>query len=73
MLDRKVNIDYVKELDTAVSKLLAREHSLCFIVKAPTVEQVMDVAKEGLKMPHKSTYFYPKIWSGTLMYLFGER
>lgn len=73
MLDRKVNIDYVKEIETARSKLSSREHALCFIVKAPTVEQTMEVAKDGLKMPHKSTYFYPKIWSGTLLYLFGER
>jgi uncharacterized protein (DUF1015 family) len=73
MLDKKVNIDYVKELETARSKLTSHEHALCFLVKAPTVEQVMDVAKEGLKMPHKSTYFYPKIWSGTLLYLFGEQ
>lgn len=73
MLDKKVNIDYVKELKTARSSLSSHEHALCFFVKAPTVEQVMEVAKEGLKMPHKSTYFYPKIWSGTLLYLFGEQ
>ena len=72
MLDRKINIDYVKEIETARSKLTTKEHVMCFIVKAPTVEQVMEVAKEGLKMPHKSTYFYPKVWSGTLLYLFGE-
>ncbi|UCE45254.1 MAG: DUF1015 domain-containing protein [Methanobacteriota archaeon] len=72
MLDRKINIDYVKEIETARSKLATKEHVGCFIVKAPTVEQVMEVAKEGLKMPHKSTYFYPKVWSGTLLYLFGE-
>ncbi len=73
MLDKKVNIDYVKELETARSSLSSHEHALCFLVKAPTVEEVMKVAKDGLKMPHKSTYFYPKIWSGTLLYLFGEQ
>ncbi|MCJ7489597.1 MAG: hypothetical protein MUO87_05590, partial [Thermoplasmata archaeon] len=72
MLDRKTNIDYVKELDSAVSKVSSGEHTICFFVKAPTVEQVMAVAKAGLKMPHKSTYFFPKIWSGTLLYLFDE-
>ena len=73
MLDRKTNIDYVKEMDSAVSKVSSGEHTICFFVKAPTVEQVMAVAKAGLKMPHKSTYFFPKIWSGTLLYLFDER
>ena len=73
MLDRKIDIDYVKDIGAAHTKLKSGEHSICFVVKAPTVEQVMNVAQAGLKMPHKSTYFYPKIWSGTLMYLFGER
>ena len=73
MLDKKTNIDYVKEPDAAVSKVEAGEHVVCFFVKPPTVAQVMDVARAGLKMPHKSTYFSPKIWSGTLLYLFGEQ
>jgi len=73
MLDRKTNIEYVKNLDSAVSKVSSGEHTICFFVKAPTVEQVMAVAKAGLKMPHKSTYFFPKIWSGTLLYLFDEQ
>ncbi len=73
MLDKKVNIDYVNGLDAARSNLASHEDVLCLFVKAPTVEQVMEVAKEGLKMPHKSTYFYPKIWSGTLMYLFAAQ
>jgi uncharacterized protein (DUF1015 family) len=73
MLDKKKNIDYVKEPEVAVSKVASGEHSICFFVKAPTVEQVMDVAKAGLKMPHKSTYFFPKIWSGTVLYLFDEQ
>jgi len=74
MLDKKANIDYVKEPEAAVSKVESGEHSICFLVKPPTVGQVMAVAKAGLKMPHKSTYFFPKIWSGTLLYLFdGQR
>lgn len=73
MLDRKANIDYVKELDGAVSKVSSGEHAMCFFVKAPTVDQIMTVARAGLKMPHKSTYFFPKVWSGTLLYLFDEQ
>ena len=73
MLDGKTNIEYVKELDSAVSTVSSGEHTICFFVKAPTVDQVMAVARAGLKMPHKSTYFFPKIWSGTLLYLFDEQ
>jgi len=45
------------------------EYQACFFVKPPSPEQVMAVARTGQKMPHKSTYFSPKIWSGTLLYL----
>jgi uncharacterized protein (DUF1015 family) len=73
MLDKKRNIDYVEMPDEAVARVSSGEHSVCFFVKAPTVEEIMAVAKAGLKMPHKSTYFSPKIWSGTLLYLFDEQ
>lgn len=72
-LDRKINIDYVKELETAKASIESGEHAMCLFVKPPTVEEVMAVAKAGLKMPHKSTYFYPKMWSGTVLYLFDEQ
>jgi uncharacterized protein (DUF1015 family) len=31
------------------------------------VSQVKRVADEGLVMPHKSTYFYPKLLTGLLL------
>ena len=73
MIDRKVNIDYVRGVDAARNGIESGEHSICFFVQAPTVEEIMAVAKAGLKMPHKSTYFYPKMWSGTVLYLFDEQ
>ena len=72
-LDKKVNIDYVKEVASAEAEVGSGKHAMCMFVKPPTVEQVMAVAKAGMKMPHKSTYFYPKIWSGTILYLFDEQ
>jgi uncharacterized protein (DUF1015 family) len=70
MLDNKVNIDYVKGTDQTKAAMKAGDYQACFFVKPPTVQQVMSMAQTGQKMPHKSTYFYPKIWSGTLLYLF---
>lgn len=72
MLDTKVNIDYVKGTDPTRAAMETGEYQACFFVKPPTVGQVMQVAETGQKMPHKSTYFFPKIWSGTLLYLFGR-
>jgi len=70
MLDKKVNIDYVKGTGPAKLAMASGEYQACFFVRPPTVQQVMAIAKTGQKMPHKSTYFFPKIWSGTLLHLF---
>ena len=70
MLDKKINIDYIKGTDQTKAAMKTGEYQACFFVKPPTVQQVMAIAQTGKKMPHKSTYFYPKIWSGTLLYLF---
>jgi uncharacterized protein (DUF1015 family) len=39
---------------------------LLFVMNPTRVNQVKQVADEGLIMPHKSTYFYPKIMTGLL-------
>jgi len=70
MLDKKVNIEYVKGTDQTKAAMGTGDYQACFFVKPPTVQQVMAIAQAGQKMPHKSTYFYPKIWSGTLLHLF---
>jgi uncharacterized protein (DUF1015 family) len=70
MLDTKVDIEYVKGTGPTKELMDTCEYQACFFVKPPTVEQVMMIAQSGQKMPHKSTYFFPKIWSGTLLHLF---
>ncbi|MGQ9587221.1 MAG: DUF1015 domain-containing protein [Thermoplasmata archaeon] len=70
MLDRKVNIEYVKGVGPTKEAMYTGEYQACFFIKPPTIQQVMEIARAGQKMPHKSTYFFPKIWSGTLLYLF---
>jgi uncharacterized protein (DUF1015 family) len=70
MLDTKVNIDYVKGTVQTKEAMETGEYQACFFVKPPSVLQVMSVAETGVLMPHKSTYFFPKIWSGPLIYLF---
>jgi uncharacterized protein (DUF1015 family) len=37
------------------------------LVRAPTVAEVDEVARAGLVMPQKSTYFFPKLTSGLLI------
>lgn len=61
------DVRYVRELDTAVGMVDAGESAAAFLLRAPTVEQVQQVARAGKVMPQKSTYFFPKLYSGFLI------
>jgi uncharacterized protein (DUF1015 family) len=56
-------------LDVAVKECVHCDDSLCllFLMNNTKVSQVKRVADEQLIMPHKATYFYPKILTGFLM------
>jgi uncharacterized protein (DUF1015 family) len=42
--------------------------SFAVILSPPDLGLIWTVAKAGKKMPKKSTFFYPKIWSGFVIY-----
>jgi uncharacterized protein (DUF1015 family) len=56
-------------LDVAVKESIDKENflPLLFLMNNTQVQQVKRVADENLIMPHKSTYFYPKILTGVLL------
>lgn len=39
-----------------------------FFINPTRVDQVRVVASAGLIMPHKATYFYPKVSSGLVLH-----
>ena len=55
-------------MDVAVKACLNDESNtkLLFVMNPTRVKQVQQVADGNLIMPHKSTYFYPKIMTGLL-------
>jgi uncharacterized protein (DUF1015 family) len=56
-------------LDVAVKECVECENSLelLFLMNNTQVSQVKRVADEQLIMPHKATYFYPKLLTGLLL------
>jgi len=56
-------------LDAAVKQSVLEDgHTpLLFLLNPTRVSQVTNVADSGEVMPHKSTYFYPKIMTGLLI------
>ncbi len=56
-------------IDVAVKQSVSNDsvEPLLFLLNHTRVEQVMEVADSGEIMPHKSTFFYPKIMTGLLI------
>ena len=69
------NVEYVKDLGDAATKAIDKvDGGLCqglFILSAPSVGQIEAVAKADEKMPQKSTFFYPKVYSGLVINVTG--
>ena len=66
--DEVSGIDYSYDRQDAVKRVAAGEYQLAFILKPVSAAVIKDIADAGDRMPRKSTYFYPKLPSGLLMY-----
>jgi len=66
------NVEYVKDTDTAIndsiSKVEAGKRQAAFFMNPPKMEQLKQMTNTGEKMPQKSTYFYPKVFTGLTIY-----
>lgn len=59
-------ISYTRDPEEAVT--WAEEGAISFLMTPPTVEDMKIIALGGEKMPQKSTYYFPKILSGLVMW-----
>jgi uncharacterized protein (DUF1015 family) len=66
-LDDERFFDYTTDAREAVGRVHRGDFDACFILKPTSVEQVRDVADQGLVMPRKATYFYPKVITGLVI------
>jgi len=62
------NIHFKHDLLEAVSAVRSGMYEAGFFINPTRIQQVQDVASAGLIMPHKATYFYPKVWSGLVVH-----
>jgi uncharacterized protein (DUF1015 family) len=63
-LDNEKNIAYTSIDKNAVDAIAGGECDIAFLLNPTAIDQVQAVAEEGLIMPRKSTYFYPKVITG---------
>jgi len=57
-------IMYTSLAEEAINMVEKGKADAAFLVNPSSIQEIIEVAKQGLKMPHKSTYFYPKIPTG---------
>jgi uncharacterized protein (DUF1015 family) len=67
MLDDHDLINFTSKKIDAITAATNGTHDMVFILNPTTNEQVTRIAEQGLIMPRKSTYYFPKAISGQVM------
>ncbi|BCS80510.1 DUF1015 domain-containing protein [Anaerocellum diazotrophicum] len=62
------NIKYTKSIEELI-ETVNKGAKYGFILNPTLVEELKDVSLSGEKMPQKSTYFYPKLMTGNVIYV----
>jgi uncharacterized protein (DUF1015 family) len=60
------NFGYARSAADGIELVTSGQYDLAFFMRPTPVEQVREVAAEGVSMPPKSTYFFPKVITGML-------
>jgi uncharacterized protein (DUF1015 family) len=60
-------IAYSSSDKEAMDNISSGRYDIVFILNPTKIEQVREIAGEGLIMPRKSTYFYPKVITGQVL------
>ncbi|MDQ7785676.1 MAG: DUF1015 domain-containing protein [Desulfomonilaceae bacterium] len=64
------HIEYTPSISEALHKAIGGEVQVSFILNPTRVDQMRAAAELGHKLPHKSTYFFPKLSSGLVLNVF---
>ncbi|NLI73779.1 MAG: DUF1015 domain-containing protein [Euryarchaeota archaeon] len=64
----ELSVEYDHEVTSIANRMSEGGADLAIVVRAPSLDLVWNVAEQGQKMPKKTTYFWPKIWSGFILY-----
>jgi len=65
---REVTVEFDHDIRSVYDKMASGKWDVAVILSPPKLDMVWKVAKLGEKMPRKSTFFWPKIWSGFVLY-----
>ena len=65
-------VSYKVDVDEAISRVDAKEFDLAFFMNPTLIGQVRKLAENGVRLPQKATFFYPKLLSGLVINRFSH-
>ena len=65
---REPSKTYTRSAEEALDAVRSGKAQAAFLLNPPPLRALQQIASAGAKMPHKSTYFYPKVLSGLIMW-----
>lgn len=66
--DGKSTVSYDSDVNSVIKKMDAKEYDVAVILNYQNLELIWDLVLIGKKMPKKTVFFFPKIWSGFVFY-----
>jgi uncharacterized protein (DUF1015 family) len=69
LLNDEARIKYRHDAMDAIEEVNSNRFQVAFLLNHTKIEQLQKVATSGFFMPHKSTYFYPKVIDGSVLNL----
>jgi uncharacterized protein (DUF1015 family) len=60
-------IHYSQDEDAVLQAVEKEDFQAAFLLNPAKAQDILAIVNSGEKMPHKSTYFYPKLISGLIV------
>lgn len=67
LIPKTAEVQFTRDSNKVISTVKSNPNNFGFFINPVEVECVKNVALSGERMPHKSTYFYPKLLSGLVI------
>ena len=64
----KAEVSYDAELPDVLAKMNRGEYDAAIVLNPPKLQTIWNLSMKGKRMPKKTTFFYPKVWSGFVIY-----
>lgn len=64
----KSEVAYDAEFPSVKTKMSEKRYDLAIVLNDPELQTIWDLSMIGKRMPKKTTFFFPKIWSGFVFY-----